>query len=1566
MRSWKTRIKRVFKPKDEGSSISQDTTGPISSTSQQCVVSNAEQQPPPDVANLDLEPMVSEADSPHQETISQRLWNNAFEILLQDKDTVDLVKKYLMILMKVLKSEGGEDPSGASDLEDTILAKFQDREERQKHMRNIIEEGRRRIATTSKVAEGLSNAVGYIEGVKGLISAAIADIPQAALPWAGVCIGLQILSNPGKAAKSNLTGIIHVTSRMDWYCALSDHLLGNNRLDESFEPMIRQLETAVINLYKTLLLYQVKSACYYYQSRGIVFLRGLANWDDWDGDLKLVKDAEATVETMVMQHHQEYEKSVLYRSLISGREREERLGDIHQDLQCLVNQQLKAWTDTKHEKCLRDLLVVDPRGKMKTIEKNKGMLLAEACQWIFQTEEYAAFTNWGEVISSGDPTCRLLWITGHAGMGKTMLLISMIRQFEDHLSSFSPRLSYFFCQSTDKALNNATSVLRNLIWLLLMQQPHLIEYIQPEHSIKGRVLFENEDAFHVLDDIFERMLQDTRLSPVYLIVDALDECGQGLALLLGLIAKSFTLSSKIRWLVSSRPEVLSQIDADVQEELRKLDESPPVLKILVQLHPETLERPVNAFIDYKLSIMRRTKGYSNEIIEQISSQVRQKAMNTFLWVALVFKELNTVPAHRAVQAIEDMPRGLQELYNGMMDRIEKLSYPQDYKEILISVSLAFRPLSLLELATISGLPTVIDVMDSLVAQCGSFLTVAEGTVSLIHQSAKDYLDENFNSRLQVNGSVQGHLDIWQRSISAMSKNLKENIYGASNLDFNRSNTPPPDLNPLDPVRYACLFWVDYISSSSADSDHYRQVLSFLKTHLLHWLEANTLMGKLGLCLKSIENLELLSQGQGELHSLVHDAKRFMLKNAHILESAPLQLYSSAILFSPQESIMRQSFEHNTNGTRILTGSSSSWERGFQTFDCTCKGVIFSPNGESLIMYSDSVVEIRNATTGQLELKLEGHADDIVSMALFYGTGFLATGSIDKTIRLWKIATGKNDCILEGHEGRVDILVFSPCGSLLASFSGFTLRLWDVASRQVKREFQSYVYMWEVSGDREYYIHEGFAGEHIAMSRDGSMLALQTGAAGQNIEIRELSSWQFKHSMKGHSSRIFAFTFLSNDKLLSTSRDGTFLVWNIATGNVEYQYDVGHLVFLVLSPDGCRIASMGYKNYKIRVWDTTSLETSRSPAWIECDFGTYIHSVVFSSNGKTLAAMSPGGTIYVWDTTTKLSEPKSQDHATDINILSFSPDGKTLASCSHTDLNIQIWDVATGRTRNMLSLSEPAMSITFSPDGGTLVSSSWANEITICDVTEGNIKSKLQVQEYGIQNLTFSPTGQKIACSTWSSAFYLWDLATGDLTLRLDSSYAFTFSLNGERLASASQSLPGNPVITLRNITTGLEEDVFKCKSDSITSLDFSNDEQMIASGSGNGIIEIWDVTSGPIEWSVGVDDAVTRLMFSQDGDRLACEISESIQVWRVSTRQLEHTFSAYRPSLSYEIFEAKEPFHMVERTRRWVTRNGSKFLYLPPEVQPDRWAAHGRFLATANKRQFIIVEFPEAGNISRT
>ncbi|KAI0388238.1 hypothetical protein F5Y17DRAFT_253822, partial [Xylariaceae sp. FL0594] len=289
--------------------------------------------------------------------VSQRLWNAAYDRL--EADDGDLVRSYLKILEEVL---GGETCEPTDDL----LSKLKDPANRQKHMRELVQKGQEKISKASGITTGVGEVADFILSAKEMVDLVLQSVPQAApaaLPWAGVCLGLQILRNPAQAKKSDLAGIAYVISRMDWYCALTEHLLNKNNIStgNDFQAVLHQLEESVVELYKALLLYQMKSVCSYYRNQGLVFLRDMFNFGDWDDNLKLVKDAEAIVQNDATQYFQEQTKTSLGKLVKHAERRETQLGDIRQDIRDFISSQKDARRDDIESACRRDLRVVDPQ-----------------------------------------------------------------------------------------------------------------------------------------------------------------------------------------------------------------------------------------------------------------------------------------------------------------------------------------------------------------------------------------------------------------------------------------------------------------------------------------------------------------------------------------------------------------------------------------------------------------------------------------------------------------------------------------------------------------------------------------------------------------------------------------------------------------------------------------------------------------------------------------------------------------------------------------------------------------------------------------------------------------------------------------------------------------------------------------------------------------------------------------------------------------------------------------------------------------------------------------------------
>lgn len=111
---------------------------------------------------------------------SQRVWHASYESLEKGSDTAQLVKSYAKILMAVL----GDGQHDSAELNDPTR--------RQDCMKDLVRQGLARVTTSTRIRQGVSDIAEYCLSAKAMIDLAIQNIPQAALPWAGVCIGLQV------------------------------------------------------------------------------------------------------------------------------------------------------------------------------------------------------------------------------------------------------------------------------------------------------------------------------------------------------------------------------------------------------------------------------------------------------------------------------------------------------------------------------------------------------------------------------------------------------------------------------------------------------------------------------------------------------------------------------------------------------------------------------------------------------------------------------------------------------------------------------------------------------------------------------------------------------------------------------------------------------------------------------------------------------------------------------------------------------------------------------------------------------------------------------------------------------------------------------------------------------------------------------------------------------------------------------------------------------------------------------------------------------------------------------
>jgi hypothetical protein len=505
------------------------------------------------------------------------------------------------------------------------------------------------------------------------------------------------------------------------------------------------------------------------------------------------------------------------------------------------------------EKCVQDMRITDPYDDKKRIEDTKGGLLADSYHWVFEND---TFQQWQQ-----DQHSRLLWIKGDPGKGKTMLLCGII----DHelKRSTNGLLSFFFCQGTDSRLNSATAVLRGLIYLLVWQQPRLTSHLRTRYDQAGSSLFTDPNAWVALSEIFTNMVQDEDLKACYLVVDALDECTIDLSKLLNLIVCTTASPSRVKWLVSSRNE------GHIEQGLQSVGNEAK-LSLELKQNAEQVARAVDAYIDHKLSSLESL--VNNGQREQIRDELRRKANGTFLWVALVIQELGKPESWDPLAVVEEAPAGLFQLYDRMMDQIQRLS-PRNAeicRSLLCTAAIAYRPLYLAEMGSLRRLPgraTVLaETMRKIAAMCGSFLTIRDQQVYLVHQSAKDYLiDKTQAAALPSQNEM--HYRLFAQSLELISSTLQRNMYNLAELGSSIDEVEMPNLDPLATARYSCVYWVDHLydskpkswADSVSDLKFRGAVDEFMKNKFLYWLESLSLCRSMGKGVVSMTKLRSLVQ-----------------------------------------------------------------------------------------------------------------------------------------------------------------------------------------------------------------------------------------------------------------------------------------------------------------------------------------------------------------------------------------------------------------------------------------------------------------------------------------------------------------------------------------------------------------------------------------------------------------------------------------------------------------------------------------------------------------------------------
>ncbi|KAK9847015.1 wd40 domain protein, partial [Penicillium brevicompactum] len=1230
-----------------------------------------------------------------------------------------------------------------------------------------------------------------------------------------------------------------------------------------------------------------------------------------------------------------------------------------EDILAQSDMMLSAIHDLAEEVDLSRLPVADGASHNSFAEQHEDECLPGT-----RTELLQRVMDW-----AASPDCpSIFWLSGMAGTGKSTISRSVAKS----LKAQNVLGASFFFKRGEEDRMNAIKLIPTITRQLAASIPGMIpgvrKAVERDPFIATRSLSEQ---FHkLLLQPLLRLNQHQQTPIAVVIIDALDECesDEDIQTLIKLLPK---MSKIVRLFLTSRPELSIHFSFGF---LEQSDYQPVALQNVPE---EQIWRDMTLFLENKFSVIRKDRSLTPEWPgENRIHDIVAMAVPLFIFAATICRfvgDLKWNPERRLEKFFQDpgltsaskMDRTYQPILNQLVagqDRDDSEELVEEFQRIIGVIILLATPLSVSALAQLIDMPEE-DISNRL----DSFRSVLHISsdpklpIRILHLSFRDYLVNNstkLNERTfkfwvdeeEKNGQIAS------QCLDVMHCRLKKNICNLPNdgTRWTELDSTIIDRNLPAELQYSCRYWVHHLVQSHVSATD--NILLFLEEHFLHWLESMCILGIISESVNMITSLQSFTQNKENLRmsEFLHDARRFILKNMQMMDTAPLQLYCSGLIFVPRHTTIRKTFDKQIpDWICRLPEVESAWSAEIQTLEShsnNVSSVVFSPDGNLLASGSrDGTVKLWNSTTGYLQSTLEGHSKPVLSTAFSRDGALILSTSADHTLNIWD-ATGTLKHTLRGHSGSVFSGVFSSNCNIIASCSADTT-----------------VRVWNTEGSLQHTLR-GHSKDviSVAFSPDGKLIA--SGSEDCTVKLWDSATGNLRRTLEGHLNEVYpvfspvlfspdvrSAVFSPNDHtLLATgSFDGTIKLWDTSKGTLQSNLDAdnGWVLSLAFSLDGKQLAA-GYLDNIVKVWD---VETRALHCTLRGHSDRAI-KVVFSPAGRLLASGSWDNTIKLWDTTRADTQPVQERHLGEIAMAAFSPNGKITASSSD-DGYLKLWDVKTGSLQHNLQIPSQSRhegDMVFSPDSKLLAFKGyhtlkvWDTNTGILQMT-GNIRpdendmvkfpldSKLVafINRFGhigkprdldtrvtgteyynkmADRMNLSPDNKLVACYS-DKIIKCWDVATGTLQYILndpsdsdsvpvlkfspDSKLAAFYFRNYMIKSSSSKGMwdvsfyTNDKAVKLLDASNGTLLDALEGHSDCLTTVKFSGDGNSLASGSLDGIVKLWDLLARTLQHTfAGHTDAITDVALSSDGKLVASSSNDkTIKLWDADTGEMQHSFA---------------------------------------------------------------------------